>query len=205
MRSRSSSLFLTGVVATLALTPTAAQAQSVRVDDAASDVVVVRSEAGGATASVDAAWARNDITRLSAVHGQRAVKVRIEVAELAPTPDVFGFFYTWIRTGSGWYRASWLSHQADKPPVLTDGSGVLVECAGVTSTVEAEQDAVSLRVPRACLDRPRWVRVGATTHSWDPEETDESVVVHEDTAPHTGADDAEWTSERPVGPRLRRG
>jgi hypothetical protein len=40
---------------------------------------------------------------------------------------------------------------------------VLVTCNGLRVRVRAAKDFVRMSIPRTCLDRPRWVRVGALT------------------------------------------
>lgn len=101
-----------------------------------------------------------DVTRAVASHRAHSVVVRMHVANLKKagsqafmavyrTRDAYGLVS--VTTGPGTRSGRHL---------LVDGRFARIPCDGLTHDVDYEADLVSVRVPRSCLDRPAWVRLG---------------------------------------------
>jgi hypothetical protein len=94
---------------------------------------------------------------------RRAVWIRYRLQDLAPTGN--GNFYL---IGIASDRADRLVEIEAFPGhwegrvVVTEPHGQVVACA-VTHRIDYDRNRVSLRVPRSCLGRAGWVRVGVRT------------------------------------------
>jgi len=42
--------------------------------------------------------------------------------------------------------------------LANDGSGEIIGCRGLTHEIDYADNVISLRTPRRCLDKPRWVK-----------------------------------------------
>ena len=78
-----------------------------------------------------------------------------------------------------------------------------VECNGLRHRIDYAANTVRISVPRRCLDRPRWVRVGAKTISLGVDRRGE--VIRYDDALATGTDGRATPSRITLGQRLQRG
>ena len=77
-----------------------------------------------------------------------------------------------------------------------------LECEGFTGTYEGGKDRVTVVVPAACIDSPRWVQVGVSAGGLDPEDADsDDFAVHVDDGGRDG-NGGHWPR---FGPRVRRG
>ena len=47
--------------------------------------------------------------------------------------------------------------------IMTKGTGRRVKCHGLSTKVDYVGQRVTVSVPRSCLGRPRWVKVGIAT------------------------------------------
>jgi len=113
-----------------------------------------------------------DLTRVTIAHNRRAVVVRARYAHL----DRKGFTFQLgmgiranTQRGSSYAvvmrdRRKWRGTSG-----ISDGRGPERDC-GVTHRIDYRRDLVRLRIPRACLDNPRWVRLQVGT-SWGTRKT----------------------------------
>lgn len=78
-----------------------------------------------------------------------------------------------------------------------------VECEGFTGTYEGGKDRVTMVVPAACIDSPRWVQVGAAATGVNLEdiETTGDVPFHVDDSGRAG----DGGHGPRLGERIRRG
>ena len=159
MRIRS---FVVGLgIVLLGSVPGTAAAEIVRHRDPAGDVA--RSPVGSNAYVPAPTAARGDIVATRISFARRAVWIRFRLQDLAAT-------------GNGnFHLVGILSDRRDRSveidafpghwegrAVVTDARGQVVACA-VTHRIDYDRNRVSLRVPRSCLGRASWVRVGIRT------------------------------------------
>lgn len=102
-----------------------------------------------------------DIRRATITHTERFVRVRIKVAELRRV-GAGSTFTARLTTNTGVWRQVMLRLTDERwrgDVEVIDRSTRLVACS-VAHTVSYTRNVVRLRVPRSCLDHPRWVRAG---------------------------------------------
>jgi hypothetical protein len=102
-----------------------------------------------------------DITRLSARHKPRRLVLRASLRDI--TADSGGMYYE-IRTPGTrrpYYAMQRLGTSTELPAFrLYRGNGKIVRCTGVRRSVDRTTEQAVVSIPRRCLGRPRWVRVG---------------------------------------------
>ncbi|HEX2174399.1 MAG TPA: hypothetical protein VHG70_00690 [Nocardioidaceae bacterium] len=131
-----------------------------------------------------------DIRRTTIVHGPRAVSMRISFVELRRAGEWYTFDAE-LRTNAGtwlfvtvWpYRQHWRGEL-----------DVSRRNCGVTRRVDYGQDVLKLRIPRTCLNGPRWVQARVTSLH----QRSSDLTVFGDSA-HSVGPRASWSS------RVRRG
>ncbi len=158
-----------GVVATLVAGMLAAAAPSSYADsqtakDEAKDVLKVR------TNGTVMRLRRNkthDIVRSKATYAHSKLVLWIEVRNLASDD----YIATWeVKTNNGHWV---LHHDREQGPAYTslfeyNGPEVL-DCDGLRGDAVRRKDRVIVKVPRSCIDRPRWVKFGTSMgHQADP-------------------------------------
>ncbi|QIG43145.1 hypothetical protein G5V58_10575 [Nocardioides anomalus] len=180
MRARAVALAL----ALLGLTAPAAQAETWSARDARGDAeTLVYSPdpppCGTSTLSPAPTARRQDLTALRVDHGSQAVVIRLRMADVARrdhstswsvhllTPDR-GYLLVVFPRRPGEAVDAFLSEEPEvpanpDPADCTVGSLVIGRggCDGLSVHLDAAADRLDLTVPRRCLGRPRWVRVGA--------------------------------------------
>jgi hypothetical protein len=118
-----------------------------------------------------------DITRFTANHTARRVKL---ITTLRDITAASGEMYYEIRTGTRRYLVIQRLGTRDAVPFddapafglyRLDGSGDRVRCAGVRRSVDRTTEQARVSIPRSCLGRPRWVRVGAGATSYKQTKT----------------------------------
>lgn len=140
-----------------------------------------------------------DLLRTSARHAPRAVYFRAKFANLARTTDRVAFYVN-VRTSANDEVHSLI---ASFDPRHRDGIGGYScgpgeTCKGLRVRVDYAHDIVMLRVPRECLDNPRWIRYQAYVVNYHhPAGTVGNE--HRDQALTTAASTDVWS------PRIRRG
>ncbi|RYC10614.1 hypothetical protein [Nocardioides zhouii] len=195
MRSR---LFALAVLATLTA-PLAAHAETVTVRDTVGDVEAFYLNEDQDTLPAPH-YAASDITRTVTAYGMERLKVTVHLRDLrhasALRTDVL------IRTPDGRYFGSVVRGLRKVRTVFGHPRRGEVECEGFTGTYEGGKDRVTVVVPVACIDSPRWVRVGVTTTGIELEDTDtEDFPFHVDDGGRDG-DGGQWAR---LGQRIRRG
>jgi hypothetical protein len=151
---RSAVLVATAVAAVLA--PTAAQAKTYTSTDAANDVVVVTLPSGSTSPAADRA--EGDIVSSVVKHKSRAVILSMHFQEL--TPGQTALHWYGIKTGK-MTRIVLFQTDAAHPSgqaALFNPKAKRVRCR-VGYSVDYTANTASVKVPRSCLGKPRWVRV----------------------------------------------
>lgn len=197
---------LLGVVAPAALLlPTVAHAEKVVTDDAVADA---RSYTIDYESEQEPEFllapdeVSTDIVRTVAAHGAKRLRVTVHFRDLQNTRPQM----TVIRVfGPG--RA----HQvvAEKVPGSSAVTALStraddVECRGLRAKVDGGEDTVTVSVPTACIDAPRWVQMGVGALGFelpvdDPEALIETVFADD------GHRDTISDNSIGRGPRIHRG
>jgi len=122
-----------------------------------------------------------DVTRLRVQHRRQVIRVEVSFADLRHDPrqsttvhllTAAGDTDVELFTARGKLRAWWFpgaqtQQQEDADAAGSDCSfsGVYEggRCPGLRAVSSPSRDRLTLTAPRACLDRPRWVRAGVTS------------------------------------------
>jgi hypothetical protein len=159
VRARSVALALCGVL--LASTPATAGAEVVRHRDPLADVA---GSPVGSNAYVPApTQVQGDIVSLRVSFARRAVWIRLRLQDLATTGNG-NFHLIGIRSDRrdrsiaiDAFPGHWEGRAS-----TTDPRGAPVACP-VAHRIDYERNRVGVRVPRSCLGKATWVRVGVRT------------------------------------------
>ncbi len=146
--------------AALAAAPLPAHAASITTSDAARDVVSQADDQG--PTQPEPLRAEGDVLSMRVTHGNRAVRIRLQAAQLTRDPQQTMAHVFALRTNEG--RRADLS-------IYVDGSrwqgqrwwtvdGRERSCRDVRTHIDYQAETVTATVPRRCLSNPRWVRVG---------------------------------------------
>lgn len=160
---------LTAVAATLlgatlglvGLTPGSAHADSRTVRDATGDVYKLTGVQNGKKPVRVPKEKVADITSVKTKHAGSAITVTLKVRALSKDA---GMVVVQLRTNAGGpaYFVSGGHVAGMSFAELGRGSEVeTVECAGLSLKVRPGKKTVTVRIPRACVGQPRWVRTGA--------------------------------------------
>ncbi len=112
---------------------------------------------------------RGDIRRTTLTHSERAVSVRMKFVELERTGAWFSLDVR-LRTNTGfWRQATVLGGSKGffgQPlwrgdTLLARRHGHEVNCA-LTHNIDYVTNVITVRIPRSCLNAPRWVQANAT-------------------------------------------
>jgi hypothetical protein len=148
-------------VVLLASSPGMAAAEVVRHRDAVGDVA--RSPVGTNAYVPDPAQAQGDIRAIRVSFARRAVWIRYRLQDLATTGN--GNFHlvgvTSDRRGLSVTLQAFPGHWEGRLGV-TDDHGAASPCP-VGFHIDYDRNRVGLRVPRSCLGRATWARVGVRT------------------------------------------
>ncbi|WP_203336489.1 hypothetical protein [Nocardioides limicola] len=158
MRRTAARLVALAVAATL-LPAGAANAAEHTVRDARGDVVAVNPETDEQTPSD---VANGDIVRARFIHGQRAFVLRAKFRSLDRKGSVVRGDFIRITTNDRVRRnvevwaapANWDGTAHFKRP-----NGDVVMCQ-ISHRINYGKNTLTVRVPRTCLQNPRWIRVG---------------------------------------------
>ena len=101
-----------------------------------------------------------DITRVSVKHQGRRVVLTTELVDITEQSGVMQYE---VRTGArNFYIMQRLGTDRSFPGfMMMRGNGNPVRCSGLSRGVDRTLETSMVSIPRRCLDRPRWVRVGA--------------------------------------------
>jgi hypothetical protein len=141
-----------------------------------------------------------DIARFSARHTPRRVVLTTTLRDITPASGVTVYQ---IRTGNRAYEAvQRLGTKREMGPAfrLYRLNGDPVRCKGVRRSVDRTTEQAVVSIPRRCLGRPRWVRVGAG--AVNVSETRTTFRLFFDDALRAGAGDLDNLR---LSPRIRHG
>lgn len=204
---------LRGAVAAAALAalvaPTApALAQSHVTHDAKRDVTHVTGDFDDETMTVDPSRVEGDVTSLGVTHTRHRVYLALKYARLTrPSGDDLGFQQFSIKTSK--HRRFELVLIASPDRVRagrlfgrSNGSG-RAKCGGLQTHIDYGNDLVTASIPRSCLGKPRWVRVGGGGGTFAVEEQGDDFSYSEfiDDASRKGLSQDDFT----FGPRVLSG
>ena len=151
---RLTGLLTASFVALLVALPTPALAESTSHADARQDVLRYTSNG-----YVPAPHNRTaDITRFTAAHQRDAVTSTVHVRKLDGQWDMIWF----LRTSDKVRYDVGIVHFDGTREFKLMKDRKKVPCPGLSKKIRAGADEVTVSVPRTCLDKPRWVRVGPT-------------------------------------------
>jgi hypothetical protein len=133
--------------------------------DASSDVVLIHLDSDEDGTVVED-WENGDITRLRAAHGTHRVKVRLQFQDLQKR-NVDGFnHFTRVRTDEKMFLIRLHAYRGWWAGESLLAAKRLLKCRGLKHHIDYAENTVRVSVPRSCLGRPKWVRVGAATNSF---------------------------------------
>lgn len=195
VRSR---LYAVAVLMTLTA-PSAAHAETVTARDAMGDVEALYFNEDQDTLPAPR-YAPSDITRTVTAYGMERLKVTVHLRDLrhasAMRTDVL------IRTPDGRYYGSVVRGPRKVRTIFSHQRRGEIECEGFTGTYEGGRDRVTVVVPAACIDSPRWVQIGVATTGIELKDSDsEDFPIHVD----DGGRDGDGGHRPRLGPRIRRG
>ena len=154
-------VLVAGAVAALVSQPAYAGAEVVTRADAIGDVA--RSPIGSSAYTPVPTRVEGDITSIRVRHARRTIRIDIRLRDLSTTNN--GNFHRIAIKSNRRYRSiaidAFPTHWAGRL-VTTNIHGRTVGCA-VSHVIDYTRNVVTVRMPRACLRRPDWVRVSART------------------------------------------
>jgi hypothetical protein len=210
MSLRLATRLLAGLVPVVLLLPAAAHAEKVVTDDAVGDAQAVSADVpDGSAADVVFTPAPDetatDITRTVVAHGTTRLSVTVHLRDLVLTSSSH---QTYVRVATP--RLDYTVTVSKSPgsratTELRRKNGRETECRGLRAAVDGDTDTVSLSLPTACINAPRWVQVGVgVVRVADPapgsEPAAESLFADDG---HRDGDIRE--NDVALGPRVRRG
>jgi len=100
-----------------------------------------------------------DVVRTLLAHRDHAVVIRLRFRDLLPKKR--RSLLTVVRTpGDGDYSVAIGWRRNGSAVVQIEHAPDVVDCPGLTQVLDVERNIIRVRIPRACLGSPRWVRVG---------------------------------------------
>jgi hypothetical protein len=137
------------------------------------DRVVLTDPVGDAWTADDTSWTRSravgappiDVVRAVVAHRQHGIRLRMWFTDLRSAVDQS---FTWtIRSPRASHVLTLTSGPGDPAGTAAlTSDGIEIVCPGLTQEVDPEQERVSIRLPRPCLDRPRWIRASSSSSLW---------------------------------------
>ena len=157
-----------GLTACLTLTSTESAVGEVMTrTDPVGDVVEVMDpeDDGQGFARLRPAWKHGDIRSLRVDHAPRRVYAALSYRNINPKLDTEQFLV--FRTGQGQWSLSF-NHTGSRIEPFSrfwynDARDAIARCPRLRIDINVAEDRVRVTVPRGCIGRPRWVRVGAQT------------------------------------------
>ncbi len=123
--------------------------------DGAGDVWIANSDQEKPTRVV---FPAADVTRALVRHAPFAVRIRMRFVDLRRIGRQH--YVVQIGTPSSVYFAQVVSSPGARRGTQRFDSNRPSACRGMTHSIRYGDNVVSMRIPRRCLDQPRWVRVG---------------------------------------------
>lgn len=183
----------------------AAHAEKVVTQDAVGDVVRITITDGSDDLVMTPApdETATDIIRTVVAHGRARLSVAIHVRDL---PSSQGDAHVPVATPRATYDISARKSAGSRAKAsLSRKNGASVECRGLRAKFDSQVDVITISLPTACVESPRWVRVGVGLVGLEmsPTPTDpDALGVFADDGHRDGT-----VRDRSVdkGPRVRRG
>lgn len=193
-----------GLAAGLALLPAqGAFGESFSRSDPVGDVVSVAIDAGPNLehiATLRPGRAHGDIVSMRALHGDRRVIVGVRFRNIKPTGPMSDTLVFKTDRSRFSVQIDHTGRRVQSAFVYNESADTEVRCPDLKVHVGVLTDRLGVSVPRGCLHRPRWVRVGGETSTFAG-----SGDFDYDDAMRRGHDDPDWTFVGPaLGPRLHR-
>jgi hypothetical protein len=143
-----------------------------------------------------------DVTGVSVNHRTHRVVLKTSLRDITVASGVAIYD---IRTGTRRYAVMQRLGKDEMFPAFdfSRANGDRVRCAGVERSVDRAAESATLNIPRRCLGRPGWVRVGVGAAKIDApqfDETDSTFALFADDALR----DASVLDELALSPRVRR-
>jgi hypothetical protein len=111
-----------------------------------------------------------DVTAAVAAHGRGSVRIRMRFVDLRRVSQAYVAF---IRSRDDLFLAYIEANRrnpAGRHELLDYSAASGVDCAGFAHDLEYDTDRVVVRIPRSCLDRPRWVRISLSNYRYRSED-----------------------------------
>jgi hypothetical protein len=151
---------LATLFAATAVAPPALGGQAT-VTDATSDMSYI-TEAGQ---TIDAAHTNGDVSQVVVRHTRRAVVVTTFFVEMAPegSDQIIQAVRYKTSTGHEWFQRTVYSAGGPAPDLRTMPGNDPVDCPTMQAAADTATDSLRVRIPRGCIERPRWVRIALTS------------------------------------------
>lgn len=130
-----------------------AHAEDQRVRDTTRDVRLIAADGSSPRPGNRA----QDITRMTASYGGGELVLTLQVRELADDDQVVGWT---VLTPTTRFLVVYERHAGSENLQLGTAADGPLPCAGLAGRASDSKDRLRVTVPRACLDRPRWIRFG---------------------------------------------
>jgi hypothetical protein len=117
-----------------------------------------------------------DVSRIRVSHRTHRISLRTTLRDITRRS---GFLVYDVRTDGRRYSVMQRLGKDRLFPAfdLSRANGGRVKCAGLTRTVDRATNRATVSIPRRCLGRPDWVRIGAGAAKIDITDTSVSVLV----------------------------
>lgn len=138
-----------------AIAPAAQAAKNVH-HDPAGDIVQIDVEGEVVTPAPEES--EGDITKFVVDHRSDKIVIKATFVDLH-TPEASVLYYLPVKTNEGLRRNIILNTDPDhrQGEIDLSGSG---PCNGLQRTVSYADDLLTIKLPRSCMSKPEWVRVG---------------------------------------------
>lgn len=107
-----------------------------------------------------------DVRNAKIAHSARTLKFWVRFVDLRRNQDVVAVHFM-LRTPERTMAAMTVSFDRDTDATLLRRNGALVRCRDLRVELQVPQDELELDIPRRCLGRPDWVKVGGVTSKVD--------------------------------------
>ena len=153
--------------------------------------------------TVDPTWENGDITRFTARHRHRRVSARMTFAALEAGPKKPWAYhrFVFVTEDGGHELVGTVGVDGGGGQGTWELDGRRVTCRGLRHSIDYRADEVRVSVPRSCLGRPAWVRVGGSSASW----SEAQETYRSDDGLRKGKNGRIDPAPLPVGRRLLRG
>lgn len=124
----------------------------------------VKSSSDGTTYTTDPTNAFTDITRVVAANNKRTIVVKVKTRAAVPTKNFMVIVD--VKTSAARYSA-FKSTLPGLSGVELEKGNTQLHCKGFSIVIDRTTRITTVALPRTCLGRPTWVKVGAGAVSTD--------------------------------------